>query len=162
MAFGIYISLFIIQRLAELVIAARNEKWLRRNGAVEYGQKHYPIIILLHTCFIVSLIIEGLLHSEGTPNVVFLTVYVLLILAKVWVIYSLGTYWNTKIFRIPGTSLIQKGPYAFLKHPNYVIVVCEFVVVPMVFHLFYTAIIFSIFNAILLRNRIMEENRILN
>jgi methyltransferase len=79
-----------------------------------------------------------------------------------WVIVSLGKYWNTKILRIPGMAPVTKGPYKYFRHPNYIIVVCEFIVVPLVFHLYSTAIIFSVLNAFMLSVRIREENRAWN
>ncbi len=162
MDFILFISFFIYQRLFELWFARRNEKWLRANGAIEYGQKHYPFIVLLHTAFIASMIIEYFFSSRGGIDPSFAALWFLLIAAKIWVITSLGHYWNTKIFRIPGVTPIRRGPYRFLRHPNYVIVVCEFIVVPLVFHLFYTALIFSILNAIMLTVRIKEEEKVWN
>jgi methyltransferase len=84
-----------------------------------------------------------------------------MIALKVWVISSLGKYWNTKIYRIPDARLIKKGPYIFFKHPNYAIVIAEIVVIPLIFHLYYTAIIFSLLNAIILSIRIRKENKAL-
>lgn len=158
MEFTAFISIFIAQRLSELLVARNNEKWLRKNGAIEYGQEHYPYIILLHTSFIISLILEYTLRPASNPDLLFFVLFIILIAAKIWVISSLGKYWNTKIFRIPGRQPVRKGLYKVLRHPNYIIVVCEFIVVPIVFHLYYTAIIFSLLNAIILRIRIREEN----
>ena len=162
MDFIIFISFFIIQRLSELVVAKRNEKWLRKNAAVEYGQRHYPFIVLLHTLFILSMIVEYASRSEVPMDCVFLIFFFILIVAKIWIISSLGKYWNTKIFRIPGSFPLKKGPYKFFKHPNYIIVVLEFMVVPLVFHLYYTAIIFSLLNALMLWIRISEEDKVWN
>ena len=160
MDFVIFIFLFIVQRLSELLIAKRNEKWLRQNGAIEYGRRHYPFIIALHTLFILSLIIEYLVRNHPFIDCIFLFFFGVLISMKIWVIFSLGKYWNTKIFRIQGSSPIRRGPYKFLKHPNYIIVVLEFIVIPLVFHLYYTAIIFSILNAFMLSVRVKEEERV--
>jgi methyltransferase len=159
MDFIIFISAFIAQRISELIIARRNEKWLRAKGAVEYGKNHYPYIVLLHFFFILSLIFE---YAERKPesNFLFLLLLIILLSAKIWTIASLGKYWNTKILRIPGMNPIQKGPYKIFKHPNYIIVICEFIVVPMVFHLYLTAILFSVLNALILRVRIRKENAI--
>ncbi len=162
MDFAVFISLFIVQRLSELVVARKNEKWLRQNGAVEYGQKHYPFIVLLHTFFILSLIIEYNERTDPNIDILFLVIFVFLISMKIWVISSLGKFWNTKIFRVSGTPPVRKGLYKFIRHPNYIIVVLEFIVVPFVFHLYYTALIFSILNAFILRLRIREEERVWN
>ncbi|MDZ4757925.1 MAG: isoprenylcysteine carboxylmethyltransferase family protein [Bacteroidota bacterium] len=148
--------------MCELIIAKRNEIWLRKNGAVEYGQKHYPFMVLLHLLFIVSLIIEYRFNGTEKVNYSLLILFLVLILVKVQVINSLGKYWNTKIFRIHSVPLVRAGLYKYFKHPNYFIVVCEILVVPLIFNLYTTAIIFSFLNAIMLSIRIKEENRIIN
>ena len=159
--FILFMSVFIFQRLCELWIARRNERWLRAEGAVEYGKKHYPFMIILHTLFIVSMIVEFCVRrSEGIDRS-FAIVWLLLIALKIWVIASLGRYWNTKIFRIPGVVPIRRGPYKYFTHPNYIIVVGELIVVPFVFHLFATAVIFSILYALMLRIRIGVEMKAL-
>jgi len=160
MAFIAFISIVIIQRLFELFMARRNEEWLRKRGAVEYGQSHYPAIILLHSVFIVSLIVEFELKNAPPMNYLFLAFFLLLIMTKALVISSLGKYWNTKIFRVPGSVPVRKGLYRFVKHPNYIIVVLEMVIIPLVFNLYFTAIVFSLLNGLMLRVRIKEENRV--
>jgi methyltransferase len=160
MAFIIFISIFILQRLSELVVARRNEKWLRANGAIEYGQRQYPPIVLLHSFFILSMIGEYYVRNGRQADYLFAGVFLILLSIKVWVIASLGKYWNTKILRIPGMVPIKKGPYKYFTHPNYIIVICEFIVVPLVFHLWYTAIIFSLLNAVILTWRIRTEDQV--
>jgi methyltransferase len=160
MYFIIFILFVITQRLSELYIARGNEKWLRSQGAVEYGKEHYPFIVALHTLFIVSMIVEYMLRSSSPVDFIFLILFILLLLFKFWALSSLGKYWNTKIFRVPGTGPVKKGPYKLFKHPNYFIVVCEIAIIPMVFHLYYTAIIFTVLNAIMLTVRIRVENRV--
>ena len=162
MDFAIFISFFIAQRISELFLAKNNERWLRANGAIEYGQRHYPYIVILHVLFIASMIAEYLFSSDTHFSLVFLLLYILLFSSKIWVIASLGTFWNTKIFRLPGTLPVRKGLYKFFKHPNYLIVIGEFIVVPLVFHLYYTAIIFSVLNFIVLWVRVRAENLVWN
>jgi methyltransferase len=160
MSFIIFISFFILQRLSELIIAKRNEKWLLQQGAIEYGRAHYPFMIAMHTFFIVSIITEYLLRGQPPIDWLFLVIFLIVLSFKFWALSSLGKYWNTKIYRIPGVYPVKKGPYKFLKHPNYMEVVCEIAVIPLVFHLYYTAIIFTILNAAMLTVRIREENRV--
>ncbi len=161
MHFIIFMACLVSLRLAELVVARRNEVWLRANGAVEYGQKHYPIIVALHTGFLISLIAEYYYRAPVATNFILLAVFITLILIKVYVISTLGKYWNTKILHIHGVPLVRKGLYKYIKHPNYVIVVCEIAIIPFIFQLYATAIIFSILNALMLYVRIGEENKIL-
>jgi len=158
--FIVFISIFILQRLSELVIAKKNEKWLLEQGAVEYGQSHYPFMIALHTLFIFSLIGEYMLRGQPELSLIFLQACLTLMLFKYWTLISLGKYWNTKIYRVPGVYPVKKGPYKFLKHPNYIEVVCEVAVIPLVFHLYYTAVVFSLLNAAMLAVRIRVEDEV--
>ncbi|MGZ3822537.1 MAG: isoprenylcysteine carboxyl methyltransferase family protein [Mucilaginibacter sp.] len=160
MYFILFILFLVIQRLTELYISKKNEKWLLAHGAVEYGREHYPFIVALHTLFILSMIIEYYLSGGQAMNVIFLALLILLLLFKYWILSSLGTYWNTRIYRVPGAVAVKKGPYKLFKHPNYVDVVCEIAIIPLVFHLYYTAIIFSVLNAVMLWVRIGVENKV--
>ena len=146
--------------MSELFIAKRNEKWLLQNGAIEYGKSHYPFMIAMHTLFILSIITEYLLRGYTPISWVFLALFVLVLSFKFWALSSLGKYWNTKIYRVPGVYPVKKGPYKFLRHPNYLEVVLEIAIIPLVFHLYYTAVIFTILNAAMLTVRIREENRV--
>ena len=160
MYFIIFILFLITQRLTELYISKRNEKWLLAQGAVEYGREHYPFIVALHTLFIISLIAEYELTGGQLISYIFLVLFILLLIFKYWVLSSLGTYWNTRVYRVPGAIAVRKGPYKLFKHPNYVDVVCEIAIIPLVFHLYYTAIIFTVLNALMLSVRIKVENKV--
>jgi methyltransferase len=161
MIFTFFISFIILLRIAELLLSIRNEKWLLQHNAVEYGKKHYPIIVALHVLFIISLIIEYSDQSKSSFSLIFFTFYFFLLICKTWVILSLGKFWNTKIYHIPNVPLIKKGPYKYCKHPNYLIVFAEIAVIPLIFQLYYTAIVFTVLNAIILSVRIKEENKAL-
>jgi len=164
--FYIIIGIVIVQRLVELMISKNNEKWLLANGAVEYGTSHYKFIVLMHTVFFLSLLAEFNLSGRDKDlnilNYSFLVFFILLQLGRVWVLTSLGKFWNTKIFRIKNLALVKKGPYKFIKHPNYVVVVLEISILPLIFNLYFTAVIFTILNAVMLSIRIKEENKALN
>ena len=161
MAFILFISFIILLRIAELILSRRNEIWLLQNGAIEYGQKHYPYIVALHVLFIVSLIIEYSTTQRAPLNLFFLVLYLFFVLFKALVISSLGKFWNTKIYHIPDFPLMKNGVYKYIKHPNYLIVIAEIAVIPLIFHLYYTAIAFTVLNAIVLSIRIKEENKVL-
>lgn len=161
MVFTIFIIFLILLRLGELLLARRNEQWLLRHGAVEYGKGHYRYIVMLHILFFVSLSIEYIFTPAKYYSIPLLLLYFLLLAFKAWVIGSLGKCWNTKIFRIVGCPLVKKGPYRFLKHPNYMVVIAEIALIPLIFHLYITAIVFSLLNALMLYIRIREENKAL-
>jgi methyltransferase len=160
MYFILFISFLIMQRLSELYISSRNEKWLLQNGAIQYGQSHYPFMVAMHTLFILSVIAEY--SWRGGPPVSWyaLAAFLVVLSFKFWALSSLGKYWNTKIYRIPGVYPVKKGPYKIFKHPNYMEVVCEIAIIPLVFHLYYTAIVFTVLNAIMLTVRIKVENQV--
>jgi len=161
MAFILFISFIILLRIGELILSRRNEIWLLQNGAIEYGQKHYPYIVALHVLFIVSLIIEYSTKQTASFSQFFFVLYFLLLSFKAWVITSLGKFWNTKIYHITDFPLMKNGVYKYIKHPNYLIVIAEIAVIPLVFQLYYTAIGFTVLNAIMLSVRIKEENKVL-
>ncbi len=161
MIFILFISFIILLRIAELLLSKSNEQWLLQNGAIEYGKKHYPFIVVLHTLFFFSLIIEY--HNQLNPsyNLYLIILYCALLVFKAWIILSLGKFWNTKIYRISNIRLIKKGPYQYFKHPNYLVVIGEIAIIPLAFHLYFTAIVFTILNTIMLWVRIKEENKAL-
>jgi methyltransferase len=161
MAFIFFISFIILLRIGELLLSKSNEKWLLQNGAVEYGKKHYPFIVALHTLFLISMIVEYYIRQPPSYNLFLLAFYFLLLVFKAWVLLSLGKFWNTKIYRIANISLVKKGAYKYFKHPNYIIVIMEIVIIPLIFHLYFTAIIFTLLNAVMLFVRIKEENKAL-
>jgi methyltransferase len=160
MYFIIFISFLILQRLSELYISSRNEKWLLANGAIQYGQDHYPYMVSMHTLFILSIIAEYYFTGGQPISWIALASFLVVLSFKFWALSSLGKYWNTKIYRIPGVYPVKRGPYKFLKHPNYMEVVCEIAIIPLVFHLYYTAIIFTLLNAMMLTVRIKVENKV--
>jgi methyltransferase len=108
-----------------------------------------------------TLIIEYSTTQTASFSLFFLFLYLLLLSFKAWVITSLGKFWNTKIYHISGLPLIKNGVYKYVKHPNYMVVIAEIAIIPLVFHLYYTAIAFTVFNAIMLSVRVNEENKVL-
>ncbi|MGG0644901.1 isoprenylcysteine carboxylmethyltransferase family protein [Sporosarcina gallistercoris] len=163
MFFWIVISLVILQRLTELVIAKNNEKRMKAQGAYEVGGRHYPAIVLLHTAFFVSFLLEVAIRQPALSPIwiVLLTIFLLTQVLRVWCLASLGRYWNTKIIILPGADVVMKGPYKFIRHPNYLIVATEILVLPMIFGAYITAIIFTLLNAWMMSVRIPQEEQAL-
>lgn len=161
MSFLLFILFLILLRIGELLLSHRNKKWLLQHGAVEYGKKHYPLIVMLHVFFFVSLIVEYQIVEPTSYSLFLLILFFIFLVFKVWVISSLGKFWNTKIYRVPDFPLIKKGPYRYFKHPNYIIVIAEIAIIPLIFHLYYTAIVFTVLNGLMLAVRIKEENKAL-
>jgi methyltransferase len=161
MAFLFFISFLLLFRLSELLYSSRNEKWLLKNGAVEYGQNHYPYMVAMHVCFLISLITEYSISNINSFSGILMALYFILVIVKVNIIMSLGHFWNTKIYRIAHFPLMKKGLYKYISHPNYIIVATEIALIPLIFHLYITAVLFTILNAAMLYVRIKEENKAL-
>jgi len=145
-----------LQRLAELVHARRNTQRLLAEGAVEIGGDHYPIIVLLHAGWLCGLwmwFADGLVAFSFSAAVLYLVVQLL----RVWVMASLGRYWTTRILVPRETPLVARGPYRFLKHPNYVVVAAEIALLPLALGAWPLAVIFSMLNAAVIAWRIHVE-----
>ncbi len=157
-------ALVAVQRLFELVLARRNERRARTRGAVERGQRHYLLIVALHSLWLISTLIEGLLRGPELPAFwpVPLALFLLVQPLRYWAIFSLGERWNTKILVLPGEKPVRRGPYRYLDHPNYVVVVVEILTLPLIFGAWITALVFTVLNAAILSIRIREENRALS
>lgn len=150
------LAVVTLQRLGELWLAERNTRRLLAKGAHEVGRGHYPFIVAIHAGWLAALWLLG----PGPPIHVWpLVLYVVLQAARVWVIATLGERWTTRIIVLPGAPLVRRGPYRWLDHPNYLIVVTEIAVLPLVFGLPEVAAFFSVLNAVALWVRIREENR---
>jgi methyltransferase len=155
--------MIILQRLAELVIAKQNEKWMKNHGGVEFGQKHYRIMVGLHSLFFLFLIAEVYYFNKELSPIwpILVTFFIITQAGRVWALTSLGRYWNTKIIVLPDAEVIVKGPYKYLRHPNYVIVTLEFIIIPLLFQANLTCIVFSLLNIWILSIRIPEEEKAL-
>jgi len=147
-----------LQRLVELPIARANTRRLLAAGGHEVGAAHYPLIVALHAAWLAAL----WWLAPGRPiHLPFLGLFVLIEAGRIWVLRTLGPRWTTRIIVMPGEQLIATGPYRFVNHPNYLVVIGEIAVLPLVFGLWQVALIFSGLNAIVLAIRIRAENRAL-
>ena len=148
------------QRLWELWLADRNTKRLLAEGAVEVGAAHYPLFILLHASWLAAIAIVT--PWTIVPNLWWLGLYLLLQLGRLWVISTLGRFWTTRIITLPSAPLVRRGPYRFVRHPNYVVASLEIAVLPLAFGQVWIALAWSIANALLVGWRIRIEDRALN
>jgi len=149
----LFLGFIIVQRLSELVIAQRNTKRLLDKGAVEYGASHYPVMVSLHTAWILCLVFFGL---NQPISYIWLALFVFLQVCRVWILASLGERWTTRII-VLNEPLVKAGPFSFLRHPNYVLVVLEIIAAPMVLGLTWVAVLFTVLNAAMLYVRISVE-----
>jgi len=151
--------LVALQRLAELGYARRNARRLLAAGGVEHGAGHYPLFVALHGAWLAALFV--LVPAEAPADWGLLGLYGLLQLGRLWVIASLGGRWTTRVIVVPGAPLVTRGPYRFLRHPNYLVVALEIPVLPLAFGAWQIALGFGLANLALLAHRIRVEERAL-
>jgi methyltransferase len=154
------LGMVALQRLGELAIANRNTRALKARGAVEVGASHYPYIVVLHAVWLVALAAWVAMHVPRISLPLFI-VFVALQAARLWILWSLGPFWTTRIITLPEAPLVRRGPYRFLRHPNYLVVVLEIAVLPLVFGAWMIAALFSILNGAVLFVRVRLENQTL-
>lgn len=153
------IAAVAIERVVELVLSKRNIEWARARGGIEHGFGHYPFMVVLHTGLLIACLVEASFRTFHP--VLGWSMLALVVLAQAlrwWCITVLGPRWNTRVVVVPGLALVRRGPYRWLRHPNYVAVVIEGFALPLVHSAWITAAVFTALNAGLLFVRIRCEN----
>ena len=154
------VGFLVVQRLAELGLARRNQRALLARGAVEVGRGHYPALVALHAGSLLSLAVT--IDPRTPVSLPLLAVFVLLECGRAWVIATLGSRWTTRVMVLRGSAPIRSGPYRYVRHPNYVIVCGEMAVVPLMFGAWILAAVASALNLLVLRARLRVENAALD
>jgi methyltransferase len=155
MAEGALLLTFItVQRLAELWWSHQNTTRLLGRGGREAGQAHYPLMVALHAAWLSSLWVFG---YNRLLDPFWLAIFALLQIARIWVLVSLGRRWTTRVIVVAGETLVTRGPYRFVRHPNYIVVALEIAVAPLALGLHWAAAIFFVLNLIVLAIRIKAE-----
>jgi methyltransferase len=157
----LFIGAVAVERVAELVVAQRNRGVSKQHGGVEFGARHYPVMVALHTSLLAGCLVEPvLLHRPFIPLLGWPMLAIVLAaqVLRWWCIATLGYQWNTRVIVIPGAARVTGGPYRFFPHPNYVAVIAEGFALPLVHTAWITALAFTVLNAALLRTRIHIEN----
>ncbi|GEP38173.1 isoprenylcysteine carboxyl methyltransferase [Nocardioides psychrotolerans] len=161
LAFTVVVGLVGLERLAELVVSKRNAAWSLERGGRETGQGHYPFMVVLHSGFLVAMLVEAWVRRPDVAPLLAWSMLVLAVGAQVlrwWCITTLGRRWNTRVIVVPDLAPVTGGPYRFLRHPNYVAVVLEGVALPLMHASWITAGVFTVANAALLAVRIRAED----
>lgn len=154
----VVLTLVTLQRLAELVISNLNTRALIARGAHERGSGHYPVMVAMHATWLIGLWVLAWNRPIG-PG--WLAVFLVLQMLRLWVLATLGDRWTTRIIILPGAPLIRRGPYRFVSHPNYMVVVAEIAILPLAFGLVVYAAMFTVLNAAVLFVRLRAENQAL-
>jgi methyltransferase len=162
LAYTVLIAAVALERVAKLVVSQRNLLLSRERGGVEFGSRHYPVMVVLHTALLAACLLEAA-HREFLPALGWPMFGVVLAAQGLrwWCISTLGHQWNTRVVVVPGAGRVTGGPYRYLSHPNYVAVVAEGIALPLVHTAWVTAVVFTALNAALLHTRITCENKAL-
>lgn len=153
-----------IERIFELRLSARHAAWAFERGGVEEGRRHFAVMKVLHTAFLLACAVEVVLLGRPFVPALGWPMLALALAAQAlryWAVHSLGPHWNVRVIVVPGASAVTRGPYRFLRHPNYLAVVIEGFAVPLIHGAWWTALCFTLANAALLVVRIRCEERAL-
>ena len=161
--FVAFVVFLLAERTIELGLAERNRRWAMRQGGRESGGSHYPVIVGMHVLFYFSLIAERILFRSGWSAAwpFWIALLALGQAIRVWSIAALGRFWNTRIIVIPGIAPVRRGPYRFVRHPNYLAVGLEILSIPMLAGAWRTAAVFSALNILIMCIRVPAEERAL-
>ena len=163
-AFTVLVALVGLERLAELVVSKRNAAWSFARGGTESGLGHYPVMVVLHSGFLVAMLVEAWVRRPEVPATLAWSMLVLVLASqglRWWCIATLGHRWNTRVIIVPGLAPVRSGPYRLIPHPNYVAVVVEGAALPLTHSAWITALVFTVANAALLSVRLKVENEAL-
>lgn len=164
----IYFSLicfYIIQRLFELVLNKKNEKILKtKYHAIEANKSDSIRMKLLHVFWFISFILEAFcIHNIISDNLLILILIILFVcqLIRFHTINLLKEFWTIKIYKMDKQDISQNGLYKIIRHPNYLAVIIELFLIPLIFKAYITAFVFSIINFFVLKKRILLEESVL-
>ncbi len=149
------VLLVAAQRLAELIYSRGNARRLMAEGGAEHGAGRYPFLVLLHAAWLAALFF--FVPPDTAVSWLVIGLYLLLQAARFWVVASLGRFWTTRVITLPDAPLVERGPYRWLRHPNYLVVAAEIAVLPLAFGAWELALGFSLANAAVLADRIRIE-----
>jgi methyltransferase len=153
------LALVAVQRLSELWLARTNAQRLIAHGGREVGARHYPLFVLLHASWLLAVLLTTPWATQ--PNWLLVALFALMQFARFWVVATLGRYWTTRIITVDNAPLVRRGPYRWVRHPNYWVVSVEIVVLPLAFGNWPVALVWTVLNALLLRHRIRLEEQAL-
>lgn len=160
-----FLTLLGLQRLLELRLSRRNERWILAQGGQEYVPGQWRLMRGMHTAWFAAMLLEVFTLKRpfrpalaGGASILFLTGQALRYAA----IRALGPRWTVRVMTLPGAPPVEGGIYRQLRHPNYLGVALEILAVPLLHSAWWTAALFSLLNGLLLRARIHAEEQALD
>jgi methyltransferase len=156
------VALVATQRLCELHRSRRHLSLLRARGRIVHEEPAYIAMVGVHVALLVCAPLEVItLHRPLNPTVAAISLVALVFaqLVRAWVFRTLGSSWTTRVVQPVG--IVTSGPFRYVRHPNYAIVILEFIALPMVHGAWLTALVGTFANAAVLARRIPLEERVL-
>lgn len=149
----------LLQRGAEELYSQRNTRGLTAAGGREEGGAYYPVVAVTHLAWIASIFFL----IPATAAIVWpaAALFLLLQVARYWIIASLGRYWTHRIITLDDAPLVTRGPYRFVRHPNYALTYAETLLLPLAFGAVAVAIIMTAVWIAVIRYKIVLEDRAL-
>ena len=153
----------LLVMLAESRLAWRNETRLRGAGAIEPPGDVYATMQWAYPAAFAGMAVEGAIfgHDPGTATLLGLVILGASKALKYWAVASLGARWTFRVLVLPGAPLVQHGPYAWIRHPNYVAVVGELAGMALLVGALVTGPVATVLFGLLMRKRIRVEDRAL-
>ena len=148
----------------EARVALRHDRDLRAAGAFEPADDVYGWMRIAYPASFLAMAVEAVLVGARV-NGVFVAGLIVFTLSKVikyWAIATLGSRWSFRVLVPPASSLIQRGPYRFMRHPNYVGVMGELGGMAMIARAIISGSLSVAVFAVLIAKRIQVEERALD
>ena len=158
------VAIVFIPMVVEARLAASHERTQRARGGVEPADDVYRVMRVAYPAGFAAMILEGALRG-GPPAELLASGAVVFAAAKAlkwWAIAALGPAWTFRVVVVPGMPLVARGPYRFLRHPNYVAVIGEFLGAALMTAAALAGPAAVVLFGVLLRKRIAVEERLLS
>ena len=153
-----------VTRLVELKLSRRHRQQLARRNISQHSDPHYPWMVALHVAVLTLAAVEvvwlrrGFLPALAVPAAV---LFVLAAALRWWAIGSLGAHWNTQVMDSASLGVVARGPFRWVRHPNYLGVFVEMAALPLIHSAWITALVAMAGNVWVLRNRLRVEEPML-
>ena len=152
-----FLMAFVIaSRIFELILSNKNTKRLINEGGTEYYKSHYKFIVAFHFIFVLFFLVKS--FTVTNINLLYLYVFCVVQIVRYRIIYELGKYWTTRII-VVNKPLIKTWMFRYFRHPNYIVVFLEVILISLFFNDFFSLILFTTINFILICIRIFYEEK---
>lgn len=164
---ALYIGLLAavgLGRLFEMRLSRRHQRWLRALGVTPEREPGFAFMVALHTGVLVAaaaeviLLHRPLLVALAVPA---LSLFVLSNVLRWWVIATMGQHWNVQVMGSMSLGVVSRGPFRWIRHPNYVAVFVELLALPLIHTAWLTAAAGTCLHVLVLRRRIALEESVL-